>query len=229
MDIRKSAAQYLHHLSILVDTDMNKMPKYLIANKLKMKSKGTSGVKSHVINMIDISNNSTHNRESMCYDLTQRLKDNFMNHYNFSDSHLTILMSDKCEYTNKFSNLYPKLFDSDQLLEIQSVHDSYNKLCDRKWIFGETPEFTHDFEERFEWGTIRLEFFVKNNIIKNVTCYTDSIYINIPETIKEILINKFYSKSDISLILEMASNDCNEKHMKNIILDIKNMIYQNMS
>jgi lipoate-protein ligase A len=226
-------SHYLHHLSILVDTKMSKLTNYLMPNQSKMQSKAIKSVRSNVVNVIDIVNNdivNNSNREDLCYDITMKLKDNFMDHYNFGDAHVTIITQDNIRhYLDKLNNVDFGLITGDQLLEIDSIRDSYNRLCSNEWLFGKTPEFTHKFEARFDWGTTRIEFLVKNNIIRNVTCYTDSIYIDIPNKLQNILMENIYDKDSISYQFDNVCYNCDEYHMKQILFDIKNMIINCMA
>jgi lipoate---protein ligase len=229
-----SDTHYKHHLSILVDTEMNKLSKYLTPNKLKMQSKATKSAKSNVINMVDIINstNST-NCVELCYNLTGKLVENFLDHYNFQNYNQSVIIGQRA-YTNlllllnKYKNNNTNVITTNNLLQIPEIAGTYKTLCSNEMVFGRTPDFTHEFEARYDWGTVRVELFVKGNVIRQITCYTDSIITNIPEKLKTILIGKPYIKQIIAYEFNIAHDNCDNDDMRNILNNIKFLILDNI-
>lgn len=198
---------YLHHLAISVGTNMDNLIPYLKPNELKMKSKGTESVRSNVMNMIDIATNHNSNKESMCYDLAKQIANNYIEYFQVKPSIIIITENPMDPYFEIFKSLDPKYVSYEELLEVDAIKTTYDKLCNKHWIFGQNPEFTNMFEQRFQWGTVRIELLVRNNIIENVQCYTDSICVNVLDELKSILIGTFYSKNDISDKFKSVDSD----------------------
>jgi lipoate-protein ligase A len=229
-----SSSYFLHTNSILVDADMSKLSNYLKPNKLKMESKGTTSVRSHVKNIAEL--NPEFKGENGCYLLTSKLFENFMDFFNFDNCHITVITStdsnDKhnvAEYVKRFDLLNPNVITADQLLEIDEIRNTFNMLCNKEWVYGKTPEFTHEIAGRFSWGTITIRLNVEKNIIKNIDYNTDSIYIEIPTLINAVLLNKDYSKTSINNEFNEALDKNDQEHLKQILDDVKNMIIKNMS
>lgn len=67
------------------------------------------------------------------------------------------------------------------------------------WKFGtQTPQFTHQFETRFEWGILDVHINSKNGKIDQIVIYSDTLF---PDLIQELMNNlkgSDYSFSGIS-------------------------------
>jgi lipoate-protein ligase A len=54
---------------------------------------------------------------------------------------------------------------------------------DWQWRFGETPEFTHHVETRFDWGQMELNFDAQDGVIRTCKIYSDCLH---PQLITEL-------------------------------------------
>ena len=71
-----SCEKSLHHGTLLINSDFEKLSKYLTPSELKLKSKGVKSVKSRVVNLSEISD------EISCDIMKSKLIDSFENYYN---------------------------------------------------------------------------------------------------------------------------------------------------
>ena len=189
------------------------MQKYLKPSKLKIEAKGIKSVKSNVVNMKDIlSDNAQVTLPStLMYDMSMQLIKNFIKKYQFGNQASLVIIDSIDEDMN---NSYLKLVDSFDdkifkdvtyattvsLLNNNKIGENFARLNDKKMIFGKIPDFTHQFEKRFEWGTITLQFNVIKNIIKNINCYTNSVEVELPKLLNNIFHHVYYNKNIIGSI-----------------------------
>jgi len=156
----KRSGVSLHHGTLLIDTDMAALGRYLTPNKLKLQSKGISSVASRVINLKEI--NSSLDHDVVCSALEKR----FLEYYNMPPQEPEILSREST------------LLNAADFLEL---HD---KISDWNFRFGTTPEFSHNVETRIEGvGMFDVHCQVTNAKVEKIVIFSDALY---PETVDEI-------------------------------------------
>lgn len=225
---RISKNSYLHHLSILMNTDMSKLANYLTPNKLKIMSKGTSSVNSHVKNMLGLINNPDLDCDELALYLTNNLAKNFIKQYDYQEYEKIVIIPENLtsEYPFQLLDKNSETITDKQVLEIEEIKQYYDNLCDSEWTYRSSPEFTHLFEGRYNWGIVRIELYVKKGVIEDVVCYTDSIHMEIPDILRQ-LTKTFYDKENISSDINLIKSS-QEDYMKNILADIEHLFLANM-
>lgn len=143
-----------HHGTILINSDMNKLTKYLQVSKEKIASKGIDSVRARVVNLCEIKENI--NLDEMI----KALQKSFCEVYDGELEVLNVSLDNV-----KFSKLIEK-------------YSSW------KWKFGESPEFDVCFEKRFSFGEIQIGLTLKNGKIDEVTIYSDFMNTNLIDKIK---------------------------------------------
>jgi len=68
-----------------------------------------------------------------------------------------------------------------------SLSEVYQQLQDWNWRFGETPEFSHHLETRFEWGTIDVYIDSENGLISRVKIFSDFLNPQVIDAVKNSL------------------------------------------
>ncbi|KAJ1493655.1 hypothetical protein T484DRAFT_1610055 [Baffinella frigidus] len=130
---RLAPPRALHHGTLLINVEMTALAGLLNPNKLKLKSKGISSVTARVSNLQSLNPAISH--ES----LSSAVVDAFCAHY-------------------ASPRLEPEMLDASALQQEGKLAAVYAEIKDKMWRFGETPEFTHHIEGRFEsplpWGSI---------------------------------------------------------------------------
>ena len=173
---RFSGDKGLMHGTLLLDTDSEKMARYLQVSPAKMKAKGVNSVRSRVVNLIEI------NKDITVQSLNEALKTAFVTEYSFEASNITAVPP---IHNFTFENA-PK-----EALELYDKYSSWN------WRMGETPQFNASYETRFSWGCFEASFTASKGIIENIEIYTDAMDAELSEQIKNSLQGCKLTISDI--------------------------------
>lgn len=124
----------LHHGTILVDSDMTKLAKYLMPSQEKLRTHAVKSVRSRVKNLSEV--NPTVNIARV----RTAVMDAFVREYGVA---IPLRESD---------------FDQQRLSELESRNASWD------WLYGEAPDFDVSFSKRFTWGGIEINFLLKGGI-----------------------------------------------------------------
>ncbi len=147
-----------HHGTILIDTDSDKLSRYLSPSKAKLQAKGVSSVRSRIINLSEIIPEIT----------IENAKENLIEA--FSD----IYDAPVSKYD----------LTTDQLLRIE---ESQKKFSSWDWIYGAPLPFSFTCEDRFSWGSFQLLLQVNKGIITEAKVYTDAMQWKIASEIENCL------------------------------------------
>ncbi|KAL1922297.1 uncharacterized protein VTP21DRAFT_9836 [Calcarisporiella thermophila] len=164
-----------HHGTMLIDTDLEALRKYLRNDKTKLISKGVASVRSPVANLRDFSWTVDH--PSFCEAVT----DLFINKYNFNDAAIE-----------------PTMVDEASALSISEVKRVKEELETWNWIYGQTPEFTYEFEHTFEWGNVQGKIKSRHALINEIELKTDSSWARLIGTMEDALIGCQFDMNGIS-------------------------------
>ncbi|MEG2361096.1 MAG: lipoate--protein ligase [Christensenella sp.] len=134
-----------HHGTILIDSDMNKLSRYLAVSKDKIESKGISSVRARVVNLAELNPQITPAK------MTDALKEAFISEYG--------AVSD-----------YP--FTPEAWAEIAKIEA---RNASWEWIFGESPKFDITIKTRFVWGGIELLLSTRDAKIEHAALYSDAM------------------------------------------------------
>jgi lipoate-protein ligase A len=167
----------IHHGTILVNTDMTQLGRYLTPSKLKLAAKGISSVSARVSNLSDFVPSVDH--EKVCDAISREFQNSLgvMNH------------------------VEPTLLDD----EIQSdpVFKQHHKtLLDWEWRYGSTPEFSHYMETRLDGvGIFNVHYNIVNGRISDVRIFSDCLLPDLVEIIQTRLKGCAYVPGSISKCL----------------------------
>nr|WP_312984943.1 lipoate--protein ligase [Clostridioides sp.] len=167
-----------HHGTLLVDVDIEKLGCILTVSENKLKSKGIESVKSRVININKL------NRDIS----TESLKTDLINTFSALGNKASVFMVDE------------KVIEDDhiRLADIYKLMDTYESW---EWNFGSSPEFNYQISKRFTWGGVDIDLLVKDGIIVEANVYTDALDVDLPQSIKNIILNtKFDNEKTVDLI-----------------------------
>jgi len=161
---RKKSA--LHHGTILISADMEKMTRYLQVPKEKIRSKGIESVRSRVVNLTEY--NPSIDIQMMIDTLIESFKE---------------VYGDTTDIRHGEEGIDQSVLD-----------ELYNKYKSWEWRFGQTPSFDLSLSERFSWGEIELGFRLQNGKIDSCTAYSDAmdedLIGKIPEALKGHVLQK---------------------------------------
>lgn len=166
-----------HHGTLLVDVDLDRLPRYLTVSHLKLQSKGIDSVASRVVNLKEISKEIT----------IENLKEALIASFNelYKTKAQTIIINEKT-------------------IDVTAILEKYNSW---EWNYSESPDFTISTEEKFPWGIIEIYFEISDGKIKNCKFYTDAIFLEDFETLEKTLQNEQFKKKNIIEAIEKCINN----------------------
>lgn len=179
----KGSKSYYHHGTILVDSDMNRLSKYLKVSKEKIAAKGIDSVRSRVVNLKTIKNDLT----------IEVLKEKMIK--SFSEIYAPPL---NVEYIRE--NSY-------------EIKELYNKYSSWEWIYGQTPKFDINFVHRFVWGEMDFHLNLKNGIIDSLAIYSDAMNSELIKIIENKLLNIPFKIDNIFETLDTIDIEEEEKYI----------------
>jgi lipoate-protein ligase A len=170
-----------HHGTILINSDMNKLTKYLQVSKEKIASKGIDSVRSRVVNLSEIKRNIT------LEETEKALEKSF------------------CEVYGGELELLNVSLENEEFKKLIEKYSSW------QWRFGESPQFDVSFAKRFSFGGIEIGFTLKNGEIDEVTIYSDFMNTNLIDKIKTSFKGIKFNISEVIHSLDHISKDDEER------------------
>ena len=136
----------LHHGTIMLHVDAEALSRYLNVSLLKLKDKHVASVRSRVINLNDILPDLT---VDACKE--------------------ALIRSAEEIYGLKAQTLTEEDLDPTQL------EADIRLFSDETFLYGRQDHLSHGLEERFVWGTVRIEYEKENDILTDVAVYSDAL------------------------------------------------------
>ncbi len=134
-----------HHGTLLIDTNLNRLTRYLRLPTETIRGKGIQSRRSHVINLSQIRKDLT--TETMI----DSLKDSFVKTYGGT-----------CEEVQVDKNSY-------------GIKDLVDKFASWDWRYGETPTFERTFKHHFSWGSFEINIHVTKGRIDTMTLASNQL------------------------------------------------------
>lgn len=183
---REAMDRGFHHGTILLNADMTRLADYLNPDPKKLQAKGITSVRSRVINLNDIDSSITH--EVLC----DAIQNAFFAYYG--------------------EQVEAEFISEQAMPDLPNFEATYHKQKDWHWNFGNTPEFSHQVDERFVWGGVELHFNIKKAHIEEVQVFTDSLDPAPLEDLQQALSGKLYNAQGIKEALQEVKNKHVDKH-----------------
>ncbi|RCS70091.1 lipoate--protein ligase [Vibrio casei] len=183
---RETMDRGFHHGTILLNADMNRLADYLNPDPKKLQAKGITSVRSRVINLQQLDQSLTH--EALCTAITQA----FFKYYD--------------------EQVEPEFISPDVMPNLPNFEATFAKQKDWHWNFGNTPEFTHQIDERFIWAGVEVHFNIKKAHIEEVQIFTDSLEPAPLEALQLALHGQMYSHEGINAAIEYVQNQYPSNH-----------------
>ncbi len=170
----------LIHGSMLIDVDLDILEHVLAGNPDKYTSKGIASVRSRVANMKDILFEQTKKQYSKieCVDyIKNTLRDYFV------------------------PNHEQEKFQLNQSYIAQTIEEAH-LLCEQRfahkdWTYKKSPAFTSSLRKKFAFGSVKVNYQVKNGFIKACLLEGDFFALKDIEIIEKTLIDIEYEKNAI--------------------------------
>ena len=158
----------LHHGTLLVNADLEKLQRYLNVDASKLASKGIRSVRSRVCNLNEF--NPDISVSIMLNELTNACK-------NAYDCCNRIGMDD---------------IESEELERYVAKHSS------DEWRLGKTPRFDYEAACRFPWGSVQLLLRLKGGIVESLDVYSDANDVLLAEQIGDRLQGTAFNSSALA-------------------------------
>ncbi|MDR0698762.1 MAG: lipoate--protein ligase [Tannerella sp.] len=157
-----------HHGTLLLDVDMSNLSRYLNVSHTKLQSKGVDSVRSRVINLRDLAPDIT-------------------------------VESLQAALIEAFGEVYgaPPQLLSDERLNQEEVGKYAEKYASWEWRLGRKLLFTTEYQNRYAWGDLTLQFCVEGGIIKDAIAYSDGMETNFIRAMGDTLKGVVFSSSEM--------------------------------
>lgn len=136
----------LHHGTLLVDSNMSVLPRYLNVDPEKLKSKGVKSVASRVVNLKEAAPSLTVEK------MYAPLEEAFL-----------------AEYGRGCATREDSLPDDDL------YRDLYARYSSREWLLGRSPQCEAALRRRFAWGGVQLCFDIEDAAVKDLRVFSDAM------------------------------------------------------
>ena len=161
----------LHHGTLLIRSDYERIARYLNVNRAKLESKGIRSVQSRVVNLSSLMPSVTVEGMKGLVELA------FIDEY-------------KPDTTERDYDMRSLASD-----DFAAIHDKYRSW---EWRYGETIRFTQVCEHYFEWGSLQMCFAVRNGRIEESKIYTDALDSDFFAGLADGLAGIRYTSKDIA-------------------------------
>ena len=170
-----------HHGTVLIETDPEKMMRYLTPDKEKLAKRSVSSVKARTVNL-----------SSLKSDITPRIMKEAIIRA-FQEEYQALKKTDlPCD---PFGSEY----DRKEAGEIQSLEKRFSST---EWIYGKETFFTHQYKKRFVFGGVDIRMQVEDGIIKTVKVFSDALDPDVDAEIEMRLLGQRYDRTVIDSIIE---------------------------
>ncbi len=142
----KSGHNAYHHGTLLMDSAMDVMGKYLTADQSKLQTHGVQSIASRVINL-----------KSLVPDLT-----------------LDSLECELYNATATVYRCQPAVLD-EVMLDQPTLSMLTAQFSDPEWIYPKDVDYTFTVSERFPWGGVTVKLLVEDGVIKTARLFTDAM------------------------------------------------------
>ena len=170
-----------HHGTLLINTDLTRLSNYLNPSKKKLESKGIKSTRARVTNLSEINADINH------------------------DSLTKEIIKEFCRFYEAEAEV--ETLNYEFLKSVPKVNEYYNELKDWNWLYGKTPKFNHQFDERFTWGSVDVHINSNKGLIEEVKIFSDCLHPPLIESFSESLNGVQYDPRSVENALLLLKDD----------------------
>ncbi|CAJ1818971.1 lipoate--protein ligase A [Aeromonas salmonicida] len=178
---RETHDRGFHHGTLLLDADLSRLANYLNPDPKKLAAKGISSVRSRVANLCELLPGIEHQQVS------HALIEAFFAHYG--------------------ARVSPEHISPTQLPDLPGFADTFARQRSWEWNFGHAPAFTHQLDERFDWGGVELHFDVEKGVIGRAQIFSDSLDPTPLDALAQRLVGVAYRSDAIAALFGQLKAD----------------------
>lgn len=171
----KGKKNAFHHGTIMIEVNEESLQKYLNVSMIKLNAKNVESVKSRVVNLKDLD-------DTVNVKVLKR----------------ALINSLSAVYGLEPMPLYEENLNEDIIKALQEEFSS------AEWKYGNNKVYAHSIEKRFDWATVRIEYDLEGDCIKDMAIYSDALYPEKIENIPSLLKGKKISELEDSNIKEVS-------------------------
>lgn len=173
---REKRDRSFHHGTLLLHADLTRLGQYLTPNPKKLQSKGKESVRSRVVNLNELKSGISHDQ------IVETMVDSFEKFYNGKST---------------IENL-----SLESLHKIPELKNQYETLHSFDWLYGQTLEFTQKMDDYLGLGFFDFQFQVDDAIIQDVQIFTDCLFPDFVDDLREALKENPYMGKTIEDIFQ---------------------------
>jgi lipoate-protein ligase A len=179
---RKDKGFGLHHGTLLVNSEYERVARYLTVSPSKLAAKGIQSVRSRIVNLQSINPNVSTSV------LKAAMETAFINHF--------------CGLSEASSNGMQiiRLTDQDYVKD-DSFNQIEKKFASWEWRYGQSIKFDAEIEQRFDWGMVKLGLVVKQGIIESAELYSDALDSDLISSLPECMVGVRFISADLAAAL----------------------------
>ena len=153
-----SKGKAYHHGTVLVDTDGEKLARYLSPSKAKLQAKGVDSVRARVVNLIELVPGLT------CARMAEELAAAFERVYGLGAQ-----------------TIQPASLDW------ASIEETSKRNGTGDWLYGPRLPLSFECEERFSWGGVQVQLQVESGVVVQAKVYSDAMDWNLAPALERAL------------------------------------------
>lgn len=173
-------ANRLQHGTLLIDSDLSALPKYLTPSPLKLQAKGIKSVRARVCNLREM---SAHISVSAMQAALRRA------------------------FEKEYGAPEPYLMDESFFSDLEALKQ---QRMARKWRIGESPRYDVELETRLSAGLFRLCLNVAGGVISDCRVFSDCLDETLPGQLAQCLKGTSFEKGAFKKALEPMGEVANE-------------------
>ncbi|MDO5111738.1 MAG: lipoate--protein ligase [Clostridia bacterium] len=170
----------LHHGTLLIDVDMQKLGKYLSPSPDKLRAKGVDSVRARVCNLKELRNDLTIDM------MAQALTEAFLREY------------------GAYATLEEAALPQAALAAAQARHQSW------EWRCGASPSFDASLSTRFAWGGVELLLTMQKGRITEARVFSDAMDEAFIRSLSPALTGARYNSADMANAVQSLGGEMAE-------------------
>lgn len=165
-----SRGKAYHHGTLLVNTNEEKLARYLSPSKAKLQAKGVDSVRSRVVNLAELLPGLT------CERMAREMTAAFGMVYGLPVDTL-----------------------SSDILDPTAIEALRARNASRDWLYGPRLPLSFDCEERFDWGSVQLQLQVESGVVAQAKVYSDAMDWELAPSLERLLTGSDFSQQALCL------------------------------
>lgn len=191
----KAGSAAMHHGTILVSSDLERMQQFLTSGGDSLATQGFSDLAAHTLNVSSLNPAATVDalQQALCWSFARAF------------------------------GAQPAWLD-ERILDGHSISALTAQFSDPKWIYPEAVAYTFSVSERLPWGQVTVKLKVDGGIIRSARVFTDAMEAPLFTLIEQALVGSPYLISAISSRMDQKLGLLTDPRLIQLAGDVTNLI-----